>query len=66
MRLRCNNPECRHVVNLSQNYIRHGDRLFCCEECVKQYTVQTRRFEQTTDKFSPTPPLNYKSKKWWE
>lgn len=66
MKIRCNDPECRTVVNLLEGFIRVDNRVFCSVACSNNYLRQVQRFDYTTRTLEQSNPLNYKSTKWWE
>lgn len=61
MRLRCNNPECRCVVETNEGFIRVDNRIFCSVECSNNYIKQVQRFDYTTKVLRQDyVPLNYR------
>jgi hypothetical protein len=65
MKIRCNNPECRTVVEVNEGFIRVDNRIFCSVSCSNHYLKQTERFNYTTQTLQQFAPLNYKPKRWW-
>lgn len=66
MRIRCNNPECRCVVETNEGFIRVDNRIFCSVDCSNSYLKQIQRFNWTTQIVQQNPPLNYKPTQWWK
>lgn len=62
MVIRCNNPECRCVIDFDKGHRSLHGRQFCSSTCADVYASQVLRFAVVTDPYSPFP-LNYKPRK---
>lgn len=49
---RCGDAECGNLVNERKpGVVNHGDRIFCDEECERNWYAQSKLFEQASDPF---------------
>lgn len=60
MRLRCANPCCNQVLDMTREFKRVDGRVYCSTACVNEYLKQVGRFDYTTKTVQQGNPLNYK------